>query len=111
MQLEELSRVEMYSILQAHEQWDMKIWGGTLKTLFTFMTEKVLLAEMQAMTSHNQKSQIESRYLRLALGAALSLEISLTTAAPSSMKAPEVELEGSCTTKGLPPDMKIIHTN
>lgn len=53
-----------------------------------------------------EEHQGKSIYLRLALGAALSLEISLTTAAPNSMKAPETELEGSCTTKGFPPDVQ-----
>ena len=50
--------------------------------------------------------QGKSIHLRLALGAALSLEISLTTAAPNSIKAPETELEGSCTTKGFPPNIQ-----
>lgn len=43
-------------------------------------------------------------HLSFALGAALSLEISCTTAAPRSMKAPAVALEGSSTTRGFPPD-------
>ena len=46
--------------------------------------------------------------LKSAFGAALSLDISLTTAAPSSMKDPAVALEGSATTSGFPPTSCIV---